>query len=97
MNWASPARLPPRALSDPPGRAAPRLPGQHEVGAGVVGPRPGGTPLDGVDLFAVGLQVVDTRVLLHTPDLYSAHTHTHTHTHKHTVVENERLLLCMEY
>ena len=45
------------------------LPGQHEVGAGVVGPRPRGAPLDGVDLLTVGLQVVDTRVLLHAPDL----------------------------
>ena len=45
------------------------LPGQHEVGAGVVGPRPCGAPLDGVDLLTVGLQVVDTRVLLHAPDL----------------------------
>lgn len=45
------------------------LPGQHQVGIGVVGPGPRGAPLDGVDLLTVGLQVVDTRVLLHTPDL----------------------------
>lgn len=46
-----------------------RPPGQHEVSTGVVGARAGRAPLDGVDFFAVGLQVVDTRVLLHTPDL----------------------------
>lgn len=44
-------------------------PGQHEVGVGVAGPGAGGAPLDGVDFFAVGLEVVDARVLLHTPDL----------------------------
>lgn len=44
-------------------------PGQHEVGAGVVGPGAGRAPLDGVDFFTVGLKVMDTRVLLHTPDL----------------------------
>lgn len=42
---------------------------QHDAGVGVAGGRPGGTPLDGVYLFAVCLKVVDTRVLLHTPDL----------------------------
>ena len=52
------------------------LPGQHEVGAGVVGPRPCGAPLDGVDLLTVGLQVVDTRVLLHAPDLDQGETGT---------------------
>lgn len=45
-------------------------PGQHEVCTGVVGPGACWTPLDGVDFFTVGLQVVDTRVLLHTPDLW---------------------------
>lgn len=35
-------------------------PGQHEVGAGVVGPGARGAPLDGVDFFTVGLEVVDT-------------------------------------
>lgn len=49
-------------------------PGQHETGAGVVGARPCGTPLDGVDLFTVRLQVVDTCVLLHTPDLKRTQT-----------------------
>lgn len=44
-------------------------PGQHEVGAGVVGPGACRAPLNGVDFFAVGLEVVDTCVLLHTPDL----------------------------
>ena len=64
-------------------RVGPGLPGEHEVGAGVVGPWPRGTPLDGVDLFAVGLQVMDARVLLHTPDLSHTHMETHTHTHTH--------------
>lgn len=45
-------------------------PGQHEVGAGVVGPGACGAPLDGVDFFTVGLEVVDTWILLHTPDLW---------------------------
>lgn len=44
-------------------------PGQHEVGAGVVGPGACGAPLDGIDFFTVGLEVMDARVLLHTPDL----------------------------
>lgn len=52
-----------------PQRAKSASPGQHETGAGVVGARARGTPLDGVDLLAVRLQVVDTRVLLHAPDL----------------------------
>lgn len=49
-------------------------PGQHKVRIGVVGSWAGGAPFDGVDLFAVGLQVVDTRVLLHAPDLDGTHT-----------------------
>lgn len=49
-------------------------PGQHQVRIGVVGSWAGGAPLDGVDLFAVGLQVVDARVLLHAPDLDGTHT-----------------------
>lgn len=52
-----------------PQRVKSTSPGQHETSAGVVGARTCGTPLDGVDLFTVRLQVVDTRVLLHTPDL----------------------------
>ena len=50
-------------------RAVCPLPCQHDAGVGVAGGRTGGTPLDGVYLFAVRLKVVDTRVLLHTPDL----------------------------
>lgn len=45
------------------------LPGQHQVCTGVVGPGARGAPLDGVDFFIVGLEVMNTRVLLHTPDL----------------------------
>lgn len=45
------------------------LPGQHKVGAGTIGPRACGAPLDGVDFFTVGLEVMDTQVLLHTPYL----------------------------
>lgn len=52
-----------------PQRVKSTSPGQHETSAGVVGARTRGTPLDGVDLFTMRLQVVDTRVLLHTPDL----------------------------
>ena len=51
-------------MSPPPG-----LPGEHQVGVGIVGSGARGAPLDGVDLLTVGLQVVDTRVLLHAPDL----------------------------
>ena len=47
-------------------------PGQHEVGAGVVGPGARGAPLDGVDLLAVGLEVVNAHVLLHAPDLWGS-------------------------
>ena len=53
-------------------RAVCPLPRQHDAGVGVAGGRPSGTPLDGVYLFAVRLKVVDTRVLLHTPDLRDA-------------------------
>ena len=45
------------------------VPGEYERCVGVGGAGPGGAPLDGVDLLTVGLQVVNTRVLLHTPDL----------------------------
>lgn len=45
-------------------------PGQHEVGTRVVGAWACWAPLDGVDFFAVGLEVMDTWVLLHTPDLW---------------------------
>lgn len=45
------------------------LPCEHDAGVGVGGGRPSGTPLYGIDLFAVSLKVVDTRILLHTPDL----------------------------
>ena len=47
-------------------------PGQHEVGAGVVGPGARWAPLDGVDLLAVGLEVMNAHVLLHAPDLWSS-------------------------
>lgn len=45
------------------------VPGQHEIGVGVVGSGSSGTPFDGVNLFVVGLQVVNASVLLHTPKL----------------------------
>ena len=48
------------------------LPGQYEGRVGVVGAGAGGAPLDGVDLLAVGLQVVHALVLLHAPDLKQA-------------------------
>lgn len=48
----------------------PDVPGQHEIGVGVVGSGPRGAPLDGVDLFIVGLQVVNAAVLLHAPQLH---------------------------
>lgn len=49
----------------------PPSPGQHDVGVGVVGARPRGAPLDGVDLFAVSLQVVHARLLFHAPNLHA--------------------------
>ena len=45
------------------------LPGQDEGCWWVVGSGPRGAPLDGVDLLTVRLQVVNTRVLTHAPDL----------------------------
>lgn len=53
-------------------RAVFPLPCEHDAGRGVGGGWPGGTPLDGVYLFAVSLKVVDTCILLHTPDLENA-------------------------
>lgn len=47
----------------------PLSPCEHDAGVWVAGGGPGGTPLYGVDLFAVSLQVMDTRVLFHAPDL----------------------------
>lgn len=44
-------------------------PGEHNVGVGIVGAGTGGAPLDGVDLFTVSLQVVNTGFLLHAPNL----------------------------
>ena len=43
--------------------------GEDEVGVGVVGARAGGGPLDGVDLLAVGLEVVHAGVPVHAPHL----------------------------
>lgn len=45
------------------------VPGQHEVGIGVVGSRASWAPFDGVDLLTVGLQVMNTSVLFHAPKL----------------------------
>lgn len=45
------------------------LPGQHEVGIWVVGPRAGWAPLDCVDFLIVSLKVMNTVVLFYTPDL----------------------------
>lgn len=44
-------------------------PGQHDVGVGAARAGACGAPFDGVDLLAVSLEVVNTGVLLHTPDL----------------------------
>ena len=43
--------------------------GEDEVGVGVVGAGAGGRPLDGVDLLAVGLEVVHAGVSVHAPHL----------------------------
>lgn len=45
------------------------LPGEHDVSVGVICARAGGAPLDSVDFFAMSLEVMDTRLLLHTPNL----------------------------
>ncbi|KAL0588122.1 hypothetical protein AAY473_039131 [Plecturocebus cupreus] len=45
------------------------LPCQHDFGVWVAGGGPAGAPLDGVDLFAVSLKIMDTHLLLHTPYL----------------------------
>lgn len=47
----------------------PYTPSQDEVHVGVVGARPCRRPLDSVDLFAMCLEVMDTCVLSHWPDL----------------------------
>lgn len=44
-------------------------PGEHDVGVWVARAGACGAPLDSVDLFAMGLEVVDTGLLLHTPNL----------------------------
>lgn len=44
-------------------------PGEHDVGVGVARAGACGAPLDSVDLFAMSLEVVDTGILLHTPNL----------------------------
>lgn len=44
-------------------------PGKDEGSTGIVGARTGGAPFDSVDLLIVGLQVMDTGVLLHAPNL----------------------------
>jgi hypothetical protein len=44
-------------------------PSQHDVEVGVASAGAGRAPLNSVDLFTVGLEVMDPRVLLHTPDL----------------------------
>ena len=49
------------------------IPGQYEGCIGVVSARACGAPLDGVDLLVVGLQIVDTVVLFHAPDLHTIH------------------------
>lgn len=45
-------------------------PGKHYVGVGVACAGARWAPLDSVDLFTVGLEVMDARLLLHTPDLH---------------------------
>lgn len=49
-------------------------PGEHDVGVGVACAGARGAPLDGVDLFTVSLEVVDTGLLLHAPDLHERKT-----------------------
>lgn len=48
-----------------------RSAGQDKVGIGVVTTRACGTPFNGVNLFAVSLEVMNTLVVLHAPDLES--------------------------
>ena len=45
-------------------------PGKHDVGVGVARAGACGAPLDSVDLFTMSLEIVDTGLLLHTPNLY---------------------------
>lgn len=45
------------------------VPSQHKISIGIVGSRSSGTPFDCVNLFAVGLQIMNAGVLLHTPKL----------------------------
>lgn len=45
-------------------------PGKHYVGVGVACAGARRAPLDSVDLFTVGLEVMDTGLLLHAPNLH---------------------------
>lgn len=45
------------------------LPGEHDVGVGVICAGACGAPLDRVYFFTVSLEVMDTGLLLHTPNL----------------------------
>lgn len=47
------------------------VPGEDEVHVGIGRPRSCGTPFDGVDFLVVRLEIMDTGVLLHRPDLES--------------------------
>ncbi|RUS71533.1 hypothetical protein EGW08_020703, partial [Elysia chlorotica] len=42
-------------------------PGQYQVLIGIVGSAPCGTPLDRVDFFTVGLEVMNSLIVLHAP------------------------------
>lgn len=44
-------------------------PSEHDVGVGVARARASWAPFDSVDLFTMSLEVVDTGLLLHTPNL----------------------------
>lgn len=59
-----------------------RPPGEHDVGVGVAGAGACRAPFDGVDLFTMSLEVMDTGFLLHTPNLEPEQT-THVRTKHH--------------
>lgn len=71
------------------------LPGKHEIGIGIVGARASWAPFYSVNFFAVGLQVMNARVLLHTPDLKQHKHYNFRHLIKDSVAVNTCFKVCL--
>lgn len=59
-------------------------PGEHDVGVGVARAGACGAPFDSVDLFTMSLEVMDTGLLLHTPNLWKKVSATELNTNHHS-------------